>query len=206
MFRFLWALFPLVLLLTAESAIAACSRADVDHFLNRGFTPEQVVLLCGGSADDSETPLVQESTETERELRDLLLRSVDAKRVDLDERELSWRQESCAEFAADNLAGRPRERCGEVVYRIAREELEIGEIRERVLIFGEHGVEIQGLIHCEWDMDLSGLSKADRRRLAENTPSETRSALLPLHPSATPEEISRALERWRDARDSTVKP
>lgn len=192
-------------MLLAPSANAGCSRADVDHFLGRGFTPEQVVLLCGGdvsanSKDTDAKAIVQESTEAERELRDLLLRSVDARRVDVDGKRLRWEGQLCAEYAPPNLAGRPRERCGPVTITAARDTTTVGEVRERVLIFGEHGVELRGRIEQAWQMDLQGLSAADRRRLQDNSPAITNSALLPLHDRVDPAEIAGALRRWIDAK------
>ena len=177
-------------------ANAACSRADVDHFLSRGFTQEQIVLLCGGSMKEADEPLVQEATEAERELRDLLLRAVDARRVDVGADHLEWQSEQCVEFAAPNLAGRPRERCGMVTRRVGRDQFTVGEIRRQVLFFGEHGVELKGVISQVWDIKTDGMMSADIRRLQENTPETTDSALLPLHGKADPDEIAGALQRW----------
>lgn len=200
------AALPLISLFFVETASAACSRADVDHFLSRGFSHEQVVLLCGGRDGEPETALVQETTETERELRELLLRSVDAERVEVDSHALRWRSKLCASYAPDNLAGRPRERCGMVTQSVSREAIEIGDVRKKVLIFGDNGIEIGGPIQQQWDINTEGLSKADQNRLAENTGSELAATLLPLHSSADPEDVAQALRRWRDAREIPAKP
>ncbi len=189
-----------VLCLTATASHADCSRADVDHFLGRGFTPEQVVLLCGGDGNNSGSEIVvEESTEAERDLRELLLRSVDARHVDVDANHLQWEGELCAEYAPPNLAGRPRERCGPVTIQATRNAVQVGEVRKQVLFFGEHGVELVGHIEQGWKIDPEGLSAADRRRLQENTPAVTDSALLPLHDRADPEEVAVALRRWIQA-------
>lgn len=189
-----------VLFLTVNAASANCSRADVDHFLSRGFTPEQVVLLCGGESSETEPEVVvDESTEAERDLRELLLRSVNAKHVDLDANHLKWQDELCAEYAPPNLAGRPRERCGPVTIEAARNAVKVGEVRKQVLFFGEHGVELVGHIEQDWKIETEGLSAADRRRLKENSPAVTDSALLPLHDRADPDEIAVALRRWIQA-------
>ncbi len=181
-------------------ADAGCSRADVDHFLGRGFTPEQVVLLCGGNINETDPEVVvAESTEAERDLRELLLRSVNARQVDVDAKHLQWQAEQCAEYAPPNLAGRPRERCGPVTVRVARDAVDVGEIRERVLFFGEHGVELVGRIEQQWQMNTDGLSKADQKRLEENTPGVAGSALLPLHDKVEPEAVAVALRRWIQA-------
>lgn len=192
-------------MLTQQTAAAGCSRADVDHFLSRGFTPEQVVLLCGGKVgDDADSTdagaIVQESTEAERDLRELLLRSVDARRIDLDATRMQWEGELCVEYAPPNLAGRPRERCGPVTFTAERDDIVVGEVRERVLFFGEHGVELRGRIAQTWEMDMQGLSSSDRRRLQENSPPVTDSAVLPLHDRVDPAEVAGALRRWIDAK------
>lgn len=46
-----------LLLFTASAAVAGtCSREDIDHYLNRGFTPEQVVELCGNLPAETPPP------------------------------------------------------------------------------------------------------------------------------------------------------
>lgn len=158
------------------------------------------MLLCGGDTNKSGSEIVvEESTEAERDLRELLLRSVDAKHVDVDANHLKWQGELCAEYAPPDLAGRPRERCGPVTIQASRNAVQVGEVRKQVLFFGEHGVELVGHIEQDWKIETEGLSVADRRRLQENTPAVTDSALLPLHDRADPEEVAAALRRWVQA-------
>lgn len=185
---------------------AACSRADVDYFLSRNFTTEQVVALCGGESVQGadapkDTPIViSEATEAERELRDLLLRTVDAQKVDVTAESVAWTDKRCVEYAAPNLAGRPRELCGPVRIKVARESLSTGQLHHRVLFFGDHGVELLGEVEQQWRLDQAGLSDTDRRRVAEATPSQVDSVLLPLHSSAEPKEVGSSLQRWAETR------
>lgn len=49
----------LLLTLATSAAVAAnCSREDIDHYLDRGFTPDQVIDLCGQLAPSAaDTPV-----------------------------------------------------------------------------------------------------------------------------------------------------
>lgn len=188
------------LLLMAPAAQAACSRADVDHFLARGFSQEQIVLLCGGDVRDTPTPVADEAVTAERALRDLLLRSVDAPYVDLSGPHLEWRDKVCLEYAQPNLAGRPRQRCGLVTRRLQAGSFAVEGFERQVLFFGNHGVVLAGQIQQRWDMPMDDLHPADQQRLREAMSEEAGSALLPLHASVEPAEVAAALERWSDSR------
>lgn len=189
-------LLPLTLMFAGQAWGAGCTRADVDHFLSRGFSTDQVVLLCGGDMDAAATPQPDTSMEAEQALRELLLRSVDANHVEVNARLLRWEQDVCVEYAPPNLAGRPREICGLVTRELQRGDFVSGELHRQVLIFGEHGVELVGPVLQQWRIDGSRLVPADQQRLQERMQLEVRSVILPLYPRADPAEVAAALDRW----------
>ena len=188
----------LALVLTGQAWSAGCTRADVDHFLSRGFSTDQVVLLCGGDMDAAQAPQPDTSMEAEQALRELLLRSVDANNLEVNSRLLRWEQDVCLEYAPPNLAGRPREICGPVTRELERGAFVTGEQLRQVLIFGEHGVELVGPVRQQWRIDGSRLIPADQQRLRERMQVESRSVILPLYPRADPAEIAAALDRWNE--------
>lgn len=195
----------LTLSVLSNVASAACSRADVDHFLSRGFTPEQVVLLCGAAdgdaypdGDGASMPRNTERADAERALRDVLLRGVDAERVDVDGSGLRWRTTACAEYGPPNLAGQPRERCGRLHVEVEREGLTVDGLRRQILFFGEHGIALRGRILQSWEVDMTDLMPADQARLRDNMQRAPETVLLPLHARTDPESIAQTLQRWID--------
>lgn len=189
-------LLMLALASAAPAWGAGCTRADVDHFLSRGFSTDQVVLLCGGDIDAAQSPQPDASMEAEQALRELLLRSVDANNLEVNAELLRWEQKVCVEYAPANLAGRPREICGPVTRELRRGEFVTGEQHRQVLIFGDHGVELVGPIRQHWGIDGSDLIPADQKRLQQRMQVEARSVILPLYPRADPAEVAAALDRW----------
>jgi hypothetical protein len=142
-----------------DLAVAACTRSDVDYYLEKGFTREQVVAICtgrslpGGGVEPipNRTPLVPALSEPSaqkpaEDLEDFLRSAIDGYDVQLTDKALHYTRKTCIEYGPYNQFGIKTEACPDVRYSIAREEMEVRKIKQAMLIFGNYEVIVTGRI------------------------------------------------------------
>ncbi len=142
-----------------DLAVAACTRSDVDYYLEKGFTREQVVAICTGRslpgdrvepipnhaplAPTLSEPPVQKPAE---DLEDFLRSAIDGYDVQLTDEALHYTRKTCIEYGPYNQFGIKTEACPDVRYSIAREGMEVRKIKQAMLIFGNYEVIVAGRI------------------------------------------------------------
>jgi hypothetical protein len=142
-----------------DLAVAACTRSDVDYYLEKGFTREQVVAICTGRslpkggvepipnrtplAPTLSAPPIQKPAE---DLEDFLRSAIDGYDVQLTDKALHYTRKTCIEYGPYNQFGIKTEACPDVRYSITREGMEVRKIKQAMLIFGNYEVIVTGRI------------------------------------------------------------
>jgi hypothetical protein len=142
-----------------DLAVAACTRSDVDYYLEKGFTREQVVAICTGKSlpkgevesSTNRAPLAPTLSEppvqkTAEDLEDFLRSAIDCYDVQLTDKALHYTRKTCIEYGPYNQFGIKTEACPDVRYSIAREGMEVRKIKQAMLIFGNYEVIVTGHI------------------------------------------------------------
>lgn len=150
----------------ASAQAADCSRQDIDHYLDRGFTPQQVLELCrpapAGAEQATRTPT--QELDLQSELRDL----IDGFGIVLDENHLLFSRELCIAYDRPNYAEQRKKACGEAHYRIARQGLQVLSASSKLLFWGRDSVKVASpQITRRFELGQDDLSARDQAKLAE---------------------------------------
>lgn len=166
--------------LVSAQAQAACSRSDVDYYLDKGFTHEQVTALCGDrkppprrsrrdrDADDDSAGHETRETE-ERRSKDeeifFIQNALAVQNVELTPRKLEYTRKLClAAGKTPDVEGRTKV-CPDVRYRIHFKNLKVGGYTRKYYLFGRREIEVTGKIQHKMKHDFSEYPSATRRQL-----------------------------------------
>ena len=168
-------------LMSAGVSHAACSREDVEFYLGKGFTPEQITSLCASptekaepaktsaedkttgdtSATQSEEPASSAAATTQSTTDDnerFLQQAIKAKDVLLDPESLNYTVKICVEYGDRDLFGFAPKACPDVRFRIERKGLEVTKTGKKYFFYGTAQVKVRSGIGREI---VGGLEQKD---------------------------------------------
>ncbi len=176
----LGAALALLAWLVCTPAQAACSRSDVDYYLDKGFTREQITALCndgepspprGGNRHDAyDDPVEREVRETEKRRRKdekifFIKSALAAWDIELTPRKLEYTRKFCiAAGKTPEVEGRVRI-CPNVRYRIYFKNLEVGGYERKYYFLGRREVEVTGKVQRKMMHDFQEYPSDIRRQL-----------------------------------------
>ena len=170
----------LVAWLACIPAQAACSRSDVDYYLDKGFTREQISALCGegespsrrdrdryGAYDD---PVERQAREVEKRRRKdeeifFIKSAIAAQDIELTPRKLEYTRKFCLAVGdTPEVEGRTRV-CPDVRYRIYFKNLEVGGYERKYYFLGRREIEITGRVQRKLMHDFREYPSDIRQKL-----------------------------------------
>jgi len=144
---------------------AACSRDDVQFYLDKGFSTDQITTLCDtapstkkNSQNINPTSKTKEkiykatSNDTELFLRE----AIKGRDVSLTNESLAYTLKFCIQYAEEDQYGFAPKACPNVRFSIKLKDLEVKEPGKKYLFFNPDEIEIKGSISREV---ISGLEK-----------------------------------------------
>lgn len=145
---------------TAQAA--DCSRDDIDHYLDRGFSPKQVLELCrSGGGNQS----LQQASQNSQQL-DALRATIDARDISLDQDTLSFQRELCVKYDRPDFAQQRKKACGTARYQLARKGLQVEQSNTKLLFWGRNEVLISSpQVERSYNLGQEALSQRNQRRL-----------------------------------------
>ena len=182
-------------LLAISSVHAACPRADVEFYLSKGFTPEQIVELCRGqsvtdmSATTSPTskPVAPAPVKKMSPTLHVLKSSIEAEDIEISDTALSFTNKTCVVTGYD-YEGYPDQACPMVRYSVLFAGLKIQGI-ERPDLFMPREILISGKVDRKILTPYSSEKRAKVSRLLQQT-----TAGIPINNEAEAEQV---LEKLR---------
>ena len=173
------AVLPFAAWFLCAQAQAACSRSDVDYYLDKGFTHEQVAALCGGPSGsdrpgggryEAYDPPERQEREAERRRRDeeetaFIKQSLAAWDVELTPERITYTRKFCISAGkTPEVEGRTR-LCPDVRYRVYFRGLEVGGYERKYFFLGRREVEVTGTVKRKMLHDLGEYPSDIRRQL-----------------------------------------
>lgn len=184
---------PVALLGMASPLFAAdCEREDIDHYLDRGFTPQQVLELCRGGAASAPT-MAQAQTHGEhlRFFRD----AVDGFDLKLSDEAMSFSRELCVKYDRPNYAQQRKNACGVAHYRIGLEGMKVLEASRKVVFWGSNDVIVSSpLLEKDYQLGQGELSQRDQDKLAEELAKDADVAVIPVREGVAVDAVRARLE------------
>ena len=161
-------------------AQAECSRSDIDYYLDKGFTPEQVTTLCGEGKSSSrdeggryrahDDPGERYAREFKQQRRkeeevNFMKASISAWDIDITPAKLEYTRKFCLVAGkTPEVEGRTRV-CPDVRYRIYFKDLEIGRYERKYFFLGRREIEVTGKVKRKMLHDLREYPSDLRREL-----------------------------------------
>ena len=154
----------------------ACSRSDIDYYLGKGFTHEQVAALCGsGSPPDNDRRRYEEEYDPpEREAEGrrqreeevaFMKNAIGAWDIELTPIKLEYTRKFCISAGkTPEVEGRTR-LCPDVRYRIYFKGLDVGNYERKYFFLGRREIEVSGKIKRKLLHDLREYPSDLKRQL-----------------------------------------
>ncbi|MCU7845279.1 MAG: hypothetical protein KZQ93_15730 [Candidatus Thiodiazotropha sp. (ex Monitilora ramsayi)] len=190
--------FPaaLALITCADLAYAACSRSDVEYYLSKGFTPDQVTAICTSSStpalkempDEQASPAVippaakpgdnaprqtpqnlEQHTDsgTARDNEQFLKIAIKGRDIQLTRDTLRYTRKMCVQIGEEDLYGFAPKACPDVKFVIALEGLEVLKTGKKYLLYGSGEAWVRGSIQREIIGQLADQKPRDRKLILE---------------------------------------
>lgn len=179
-------------LLAGGGACAECSRDDVNYFLEKGFSRDQVAAICGDApaparraprADD-EYEGFEEGREREsrgeamrRERREdvsLLEAAVSAWDVEVTPKHLTYTRKLCLGAGGSPEVAARVKVCPEVRYRVYFRGLKVGGYQREYVVVGRREIEVEGTVKRKLLHDFNEYQPEIRRQLLGSYRARTR--------------------------------
>ncbi len=151
----------LFFMMFSSQANAACSRDDVEFYLGKGFTVDQITTLCSTSAAPASETLKSESqpekqsseqpsiTAVEDDKTLFLKRAIKAQKINLNSDLLSYTQKICIEYGEEDLFGFTPKVCPEVKFIISLKGLEVIGTGKKYYFYGTQEIRVKSIIRRE---------------------------------------------------------
>jgi len=132
----------------SQNAYSGCSRDDIEFYLSKDFTPEQITEICktspaSNSASGAE-PLPVESPINDDQL--LLKEAIDARNISITDEYISYTLKICVEYGEEDDYGFAPKACPDIRYTISLSGLNATESSKKLLFFGERGIDVKAVI------------------------------------------------------------
>ncbi|RKZ55206.1 MAG: hypothetical protein DRQ44_18090 [Gammaproteobacteria bacterium] len=144
-----------VFTMLSSQANAACSRDDVNFYLDKGFTTDQITALCSeastpvsGSAKSEQLNSKQQAVSPAADDNALFLnRAIKAQEINLSSDSLSYTQKKmCMEYGEEDLFGFTPKVCPDVIFTISLKGLEVLDTGKKYGFYGAPEVRVKSSV------------------------------------------------------------
>ena len=144
----------LIFMMLSSQANAACSRDDVNYYLDKGFSTDQIAVMCSeSSAPVSETPKSEQQNSEQQAVSPtaddnvlFLNRAIKAQKINLSSDSLNYTQKICIEYGEEDLSGFTPKVCPEVTYIISLKGLEVLDTGKKYGFYGAPEVRVKSSV------------------------------------------------------------
>ncbi len=205
-------LFPLLVLPLAaytNISLAECARDDVEFYLNKGFTPEQVTSLCKSSGaqpatakpiikatpqNTSSSETVSEQAVTTNKDEQFLKEAINGRNISLSSDSLQYTLKTCYEYADEDQYGFAPKACPTIKFNIALKGLEITRSGKQYVFFGDHEIAIKSTITRKIIGNLEGYKPEQQEQIRKHLESGNET-ILPIRDDISPKSVEQTLHR-----------
>jgi len=144
------------------NAYSACSRDDVEFYLNKGFSTDQVTKLCDTSPAPQYNKVNIEATSTNShtvvtsDSEAFLREAIKGRNILFTNDSLNYTLKICIHYGEEDNYGFAPKACPNVRFKVALKNLEVKEPGKKYLFFNPDEIEVIGTITREV---INGLEK-----------------------------------------------
>lgn len=195
----------LVFMMHSSQLNAGCSRDDVEYYLAKNFSNDQITVLCsapsttGNAVSHSQSQNTEQSSSTatadENEL--FLKTAIKAKNITMDSDYLSYTQKICIEYGDEDLYGFTPKVCPDVKFTITLKDLEVFETGKRYGFYGTMEVRVKSTIKRKIIGDLNDQKQEDRELILGKFEQGDKTA-IPIRDDFSLEKVKQVLQQLSD--------
>jgi len=164
----------------ALDANAACNRDDIDYYLSKGFTAEQITAICSGNERkepatnetspaaagiEQPVPTPLQTANPPNQQSSILKESINGYDIEITSTTLAFTRKNCIEYGPENIYGFRSEVCPEVRYTFTLAGLSIVKLNRKYGFFGP----VSGMVlsNRAESQILNGIEKLDESGFEE---------------------------------------
>jgi hypothetical protein len=197
---------------------AACSRSDLEFYLKKGFSHEQITAICSSSEGDAaaETPTEPEidstgsetprkNSESTGDLKEVtsvpaqedtfsLTTVIKGYDVDVGPESMHYTTSDCFEYGEEDIFGFRRRACPEIRFSIYYDGMEASKSGMKYFFYGPRGIKVKGRIERQILSGLDHLGKEARKEALKELESGDETT-IPIHKGIS---LDKALNALKD--------
>jgi hypothetical protein len=146
----------------SHTAYATCSRSDVEFYLNKGFSTDQITKLCTaappvqGKTENTLSVDTDTAPDTSNNTELFLREAIKGRDIVLTHESLSYTLKTCVHYGEEDGYGFTPKACPYIRFNVSLKDLQVTEPGNKYLFFNPDEVDIEGDITRKI---LSGLKK-----------------------------------------------
>lgn len=178
----------------------SCSRSDIDYYLQRGFSNEQVVQLCAGptTAQNTSQQTYQAPSQAPNALREdesYLSAAIDADDVKMTPQTLTLYPRECIKYGPPNNTDLIEDICVNTKLTISFSGLKVGKSKKGIFLVRDATVDLSGNIKREL-VGLNELRRQDREAIIETLSLTPRNLKMKIRSGINPGSVGQRLKKY----------
>jgi hypothetical protein len=154
----------------SHNAYSACSRDDVEFYLNKGFSTDQITKLCDtthtsqhNTKNTAPATLIGSNSTASNNTELFLREAIKGRNISLTNDFLNYTSRICIIYDEEDNYGFAPKACLNVKFKVALKDLEVKQPGKKYLFFNPDEIEIKGLIAREVINGLEKYKTKDRK-------------------------------------------
>ena len=181
-----------VLVSLSQSSYAGCTRDDVNYYLAKGFSTDQITTLCD-STQSSHTSTSEQAPASDNKTQRFLREAIKGRNVLLNKTALSYTLKVCIKYGEEDLYGFAPKACPDVRFELALNGLKIKQPEEK-LFFRPHELEVTGNISRNIVDGLDTYKLEDQKSILKLLESGNKT-IIPIRDDISIEKVFQTLEQ-----------
>ncbi|GAA0427280.1 hypothetical protein GCM10009133_39850 [Cocleimonas flava] len=186
------------LFFSTELLASGCSKADIEFYLQKGFTHEQVTKLCSiPTAAPAAAPYQGQPQQGSPESVDqaYLAAALDANNVTINQNRLSYTSKECVEYGPPNNTDLIEEACANTTVTVNFAGLKIRKISNGFFLIKDAQFLVEGDLKREF-LNLNKVRRQDKSEVVRLLPTNPKRVNIPIRRGIDPEEVAQRIRKY----------
>ncbi len=184
------------LFFSSELLASGCSKADIEYYLQKGFSHEQVTKLCS-IPTAAPAPYQGQAPQNAPQSADqaFLAAAIDAKNVTLNQNQLSYTSKECAEYGPPNNTDLIEEACVNSTVTVNFAGLQIKKVANGFFLIKDAQFIVEGNLKRDY-LNLGSVRRQEKSEVLRLLPANPKQVNIPIRRGIDPEEVAQRLRKY----------
>ena len=185
------------LFFSSELLASSCSKADIEYYLQKGFSHDQVTKLCSipvaAAPSQGQVPAQQNSPQGADQ--SFLAAALDAKNVTLNQNQLSYSSKECADYGPPNNTDLIEEACVNSTVTINFSGLKIKKIANGFFLIKDAQFIVEGNLKRDY-LNFGSVRRQEQTEVLRLLPKKPNRVNIPIRRGIDPEDVAQRLRKY----------